>query len=237
MDVNASKIFLNSDYVVIEYIDFIKSPYLLLLGQIRNQLRFKNKNFRLQDVIDGDQIMYLNDASLYEWYINRKHQNFYLDLNKYPDKISSQEWDQLLEDQMNSFHQFYTDADFLALADTVKIISARGYVKDIIFYHPHKNNFAQQDIERAFGKKFTFMNNFDEVLDLAKENSTYFLSDINKINIMQQKNLLKYSSVTLPIEYRYNKKDMTNFKLDFKSLYKTDVFKLTLMRACTYEEE
>ena len=237
MGVNASKIFLNSDYVVIEYIDFIKSPYLLLLGQIRNQLRFKNKDFRLQEVINGDKIMYLNDTSLYEWYINRKNRNFYLDLNKYPDKISEQEWDQLLEDQMNSFHQFYTESDFLILANTVNIISTKGYVKDIIFYHPHKNNYAQQDMERAFDRKFTFMNDFNEVLELAGENSTYFLSDIDKINIMRQKNLLKYSSITLPIEYRYNKKDMTNFKLDFKSLYKTDVFKLTLMRACSYEED
>ena len=44
---------------------------------------------------------------------------------------------------------------------------------------------------------------------------------------------LKFSSITLPVEYRYNKKNMDDFDIEFKELFEKQPFKLTYMRACS----
>ena len=68
-------IFKNADYIVIEYIDMVKSPYLLLLNAMR-------RNDKIREILKLEQVDNLDDISLYEWYINRKHQNFLIDLMK-----------------------------------------------------------------------------------------------------------------------------------------------------------
>lgn len=56
-------VFLNSDYVVIQYIDMIKSPYLVLLDIIRT-------NPNLREVLKIEEIETFDTAALYEWYVN-----------------------------------------------------------------------------------------------------------------------------------------------------------------------
>lgn len=224
-------IFLNADYIVIEYMDLIKSPYLVFLHCIR-------RNEKLREILKIEQIEFLDDISLYEWYINRKHQNFLVDLNRYPDQISEKDLYDLLELQLNNSPMMYEQATMLLLGERLPIMQAKKMaVKDIIIYHPHENNFAKDDLTRETNHEFTFMNNFEEVLDKAKSNSTYFLSDIEKVITMKDKEYLKCSSVTLPVEYRYNKKNMNDFKYDLYSLYKDIPYKLSFFRACTFGEE
>lgn len=225
----ADTIFYNADYIVIEYIDILKSPYLILLDQIR-------KNDRINEILNIDSIRYLDDASLYEWYINRKHQNFFIDLNRYPDKITNEQLDELLEEQMMLTPRFYQDANPLILCDFLKVLKKRKLVKDVIIYHPHKNFFAKNDLESMMQTQYTFMSDFNKVMDIAKENSTYFLSDVSHLDEMKEKGILKFSSVTIPIEYRYNKKNMKEYKYDFDELFKENPFKLSFFRACTFEE-
>lgn len=225
----ADTIFYNADYIVIEYIDILKSPYLILLDQIR-------KNDRINEILNIDSIRYLDDASLYEWYINRKHQNFFIDLNRYPDKITNEQLDELLEEQMMLTPRFYQDANPLILCDFLKVLKRRKLVKDVIIYHPHKNFFAKNDLESMMQTQYTFMSDFNKVMDIAKENSTYFLSDVSHLDEMKEKGILKFSSVTIPIEYRYNKKNMKEYKYDFDELFKENPFKLSFFRACTFEE-
>lgn len=221
-------IFLNSDYIVIEYIDFIKSPYLILLKEMKN-------NPKLNEILKIEQIMFLDDEGLYEWYINRKHQNFLIDLNRFPDEISDDMLDNLLEDQMNITHLFYELSPMLLLETFLRTINTKKIVNEVIIYHPHKNFYAKNDLENIMGTNYTFMTNFDMVLDKAGSNSTYFLSDIKKIQRMKEKDLLKFSSITLPLEYRYNKRNMTEFDFDFDALFKESPFKLSYTRACTIE--
>lgn len=225
----ADTIFYNADYIVIEYIDILKSPYLILLDQIR-------KNDRINEILNIDSIRYLDDASLYEWYINRKHQNFFIDLNRYPDKITNEQLDELLEEQMMLTPRFYQDANPLILCDFLKVLKRRKLVKDVIIYHPHKNFFAKNDLESMMKTQYTFMSDFNQVMDKAKENSTYFLSDVSHLDEMKEKGILKFSSVTIPIEYRYNKKNMKEYKYNFDELFKENPFKLSFFRACTFEE-
>lgn len=225
----ADTIFYNADYIVIEYIDILKSPYLILLDQIR-------KNDKINEILNIDSIRYLDDASLYEWYIHRKHQNFFIDLNRYPDIITEQQLDELLEEQMMITPRFYQDATPLILCDFLKVLKKRKLVKEIIIYHPHKNFFAKNDLENMMKTQYTFMSDFNQVMEKAKENSTYFLSDVSHLDEMKEKGILKFSSVTIPVEYRYNKKNMKDFKYDFDELFKENPFKLSFFRACTFEE-
>lgn len=227
--INNDTIFYNADYVVIEYIDMIKSPYILLLNSLKH-------NDRIREIIKVEQVEFLDELALYEWYINRKHQNFFIDLNRYPDQLTDEMMDELLDSQLSLTSKFYDYANLLSIGAFLSLEWNSKLVKDIIIYHPHSNKYAEENLERLFNRHFTFKNNFNEILNITKANSTYFLSDINKINIMKDKNLLKFSSITLPVEYRYNKKNMNDFKLDFDELYKENPFKLSYMRTCTIEK-
>ena len=56
------------------------------------------------------------------------------------------------------------------------------------------------------------------------------------VDRMEKNGVLEFSSVILPIEYRYNKKNMHDFKIDFSEKLKNTVFKVSFMRTCTVED-
>lgn len=227
---NTNTIFYNSDYIVIEYIDLIKSPYLVLLSIIKN-------NDKLREILKIEQIEFLDDASLCEWYINRKHQNFFIDLNRYPDIITDKQMDEILNEQMTITTKFYENTNFLNLVDMLRIVPSMKIVNGIIIYNPHESSYASEELKNEVGTNFTFMNDWNEVMEKAGSNSTYFISDIDKIILMKEKGILKCSSVTLPIEYRYNRKNMKEMKYDLKEIYKECPFKISFFNSCTKPEE
>lgn len=226
---NPNTIFYNADYVVVEYIDLIKSPYLILLNMIR-------KNPRMREILKIEEIEFLNDAALYEWYLNRRHQNFFFDLNRYPDKIPNEALQEILDDQLSLSINFYTHSRALPMLASLKAMKVKKVAKDIIIYHPHKNFHARNDLENILHENFIWVTRFEDAMKKAGSNSTYFLSDIRHIDEMKKAGVLKMSSVTLPQEYRYNKKNMTEFDIDYEGLMETDPFKLSYMYACRYEK-
>lgn len=202
---------------------------MVLLSVIR-------KNPKIREILNIEAIEYLDADSLYEWYINRRHQNFFIDLNKYPDRIKDSDLDTLLNDQMSLSERFYTDTDFLPLAGSLKLMKSQKIAKDVIIYHPHDNTFAKKDLEDKLHESFIWCTSFADAMKKAGYNSTYFLSDIRHIEEMRQAGVLTMSSVTIPSEYRYNKKSMTEFNLDYKKLMEDTPFKLSYIEACKYEE-
>lgn len=223
-------VFLNSDYVVIQYIDMIKSPYLVLLDIIRT-------NPNLREVLKIEEIETFDTAALYEWYVNRKHQNFFIDLNRDREKYPDEFMDGLLADQMCLAKEFYTNTNMLCTEFMLKFLKSKNdMVKDVIIYFPFNTPYAKEDLRENIGHSFTFMSDFDEICKKCGSNCTYFLSDIDLINRMEKNKVLEFSSVILPIEYRYNKKNMNDFKIDFDKKLKDVVFKLSFMRACTVED-
>lgn len=225
---STESIFLNADCVVVEYIDLIKSPYYILLNVIR-------QNPRMKEILKIEKIEYLDDAALYEWYINRKHQNFFYDLNKFPNRISKKQLADILDDQMRATNRFYTDCKALPMMGSLKAMKSHQVAKEIIIYHPHNNFHAKNDLEDTLQETFTWCTRFEDAMKKAGANSTYFLSDISHIEEMKKAGVLKFSSVTLPVEYRYNKKNMKDFNLDYEKLMETDPFKLSYMYACRYD--
>lgn len=226
--INIDTIFYNADYIVVEYIDLLKSPYMILLDMIR-------RNPRMKEILKIEEIEFLDGAALYEWYINRRHQNFFFDLNKYPDQISNEKLEEILDDQLLQTNRFYTDCKPLPLVGSLKVMKAKKIAKDIIIYHPHNNFHAKNDLEKMLGENFIWMTKFEDVIKKAGSNSTYFLSDIHHIEEMRKAGVLKMSSVTIPFEYRYNKKNMKDFDIDYDELMKENTFKLSYMYACRYE--
>ena len=97
--------------------------------------------------------------------------------------------DALLDDQISLTPKFYEYANILSIGAFLSFEWSSKLVKDIIIYHPHNNKYAEENLNSIFNRKFTFKNDFNEILDIAKANSTYFLSDINKINTMEFKQL------------------------------------------------
>lgn len=222
----ADTIFYNADYVVIEYLDLIKSPYLILLHQLL-------KNPKIGEILKIEEVQFNTDAALYEWYIQRKHQNFLIDLNRYPDQITEETLYNLLDSQINLAKEFYTHANLLPIGNSIAVIKNLKMSKDVIIYYPHDYTFAKEDLENLTHTEFTFMSDWDLVMKKCGANSTYFLSDIRKIDRMKKAGVLKFSSITLPVEYRYNKKNMEDFAIDFNELWKTDPFKLSYTQACS----
>lgn len=219
-------VFYNADYVVVEYMDLIKSPYLVLLNVMR-------KNPALANILNIDEIRYLTDKGLYEWYINRKHQNFLRDLVNV-DGVTDADLDSLLNDQIGLSSRFYSDAPILPIGAAVKQMKKRD-IQDIIIYHPHTNDFAQKNLESFLRESFVWMHDWNEVMKTAGNNSTYFLSDITKIMKMKDAGVLEFSSIVIPQEYRYNKKDMNEFLYDYKTLMDEVPFKLAYTLACNYQ--
>ena len=221
-------LFYNSEYIVVEYIDMIKAPYLLLADRMRKY------NAGLKQIIDLDQISTLSIEGLYEWYMMRKHRNFLIDLCKYPDKIGTKYLDKLLSDHLNSDYRFYQYSNLLPIGNMLIRAKAHDLVKGmIVFSEDDPKGYIEKDLKDSYDIEITYMTNFDDVMKLAKNDSTYFLSDIKKIDRMKEADVLKYSSVTLPVEYRYNKKDSNHYDIDFDKLWETDPFKLSYVRTIT----
>lgn len=218
-------IFYNADYIVIEYMDLIKSPFLILSHYIRN-------NPKLKEILKIEEIENLSSYGLYEWYINRKNQNFLIDLNRYPDKISKEELDAILDAQISSHNFFYDSIDFLDLVKLLEYAKSISISNDILIYHPYNNNFAEIDLKAKVGD-FKVYKDFNEILDIAGYNSTYFLSNVELLKKMEEKKVIERSSITIPIEYRYNKKDMNNFKDILEEMYKKYTYKLSMVYACS----
>jgi hypothetical protein len=226
---NVGTIFYNADYVVIEYMDLIKSPYLVLLGVLK-------ENPRIREILKIEDIQYYDDAALCEWYIQRKHKNFLMDLYRFPENLDKDatRLDELLNDQICLTPKFYEYATPLRMVDSLISIHTQNIAKGIIIYHPHDNDFAKKDLKQLTGIDFTFMSDFKEVMKKAGHNSTYFLSDIDHLMEMKEYGVLKFSSVTLPIEYRYNKKNMEDMKYDLVELAHECPFKFSYYLACSY---
>ena len=235
---NAQKdksIFYNADYVVVEYMDIIKSPSFVLLKKIRDQL--SKEDFKLKDIIKVNQIEDLSDNALAEWYINRKYQNIFKCLMSEDITLTEDQYEEFLKSQLSLSNRFFIDATPLPFLETLMNIKKLRMINDVIIYAPYCLDYIEEDLNRITNSTFTYMDNFDEVIDLAKNNSTYFLSDITKILQMKEKDCLKYSSVTIPMDYRYNKKNQKDFLIDYDELIKTDIFKLSFFYALLVDTE
>lgn len=221
MNVNYS-MFYNCDCLFIEYYDILKCPWFSLLCNIKDMKdTFKNLNL--------DSISFLNTDSLYEWYVNRKNRNFFLDLLPKDLIITNEikiQLDALLDKLMQSEEIFSIDTS-LNFMNILEIIKNSGLIRKIVVYSEIENKSIVDEITKM-GNVNVIFGKFEDVIMNIPNNSTFVLSDISKIAVLDKYDKLRLSSILLPINYRYNKKNLEELSIDIESMKKDTVFKFNL---------
>jgi hypothetical protein len=220
--VTKDTIFYNSQCLFVEYHDVIKMPMFVLLVALKD-------NDNIENIFDTTEIKMLDTPSLFEWYINRRHINFFKDLPiRIPvEKIPEGFHDDLLRNYLHATDEFFTINSELSFADVIRLaVAQEKLIKRVVIYDKDDNPFIRSDITRLYGKKAEFVcGDFRSVIAKIPNDSTFVFSDINKINILAETGKLKCASVLIPNGYRYNMIDKDNYKVDFGKLSKEYVFK------------
>lgn len=217
-------IFYNSEILFIEYMDILKSPYIKLMQIIQN-------NDKMEDIFDFSQITGLGELELYEWSIHRKNRNPLKELLKNPD-ISDLELDNLFHMLMHTDDRLFELSVPLYIYSVIPMLYYQKMVKRIMVYYEHESQFIRNDISKivdGYSPEFV-SGDFEDIVRDMPIDVTYILSDIDKITALININRLDFSTVIIPQEYRYNKKNMVDYKLDFTKLDKTHVYKYGFMK-------
>lgn len=226
-------IFLNSDYMFVEYMDIIKCPALLLVGLCRG-------NEKLNTMLDLDHIKYLQPSGLYEWYLNREYRNVFYNLRRKNVSIPDKVLDELLESQLAISNVFYEYSVELKMATTIKHVLRDKLVNKVYIYNEFYNEHIADDIQKMFGEygvvEFVY-GDLKDALSNVSFNSTFVFSDVEKIYALIDAEKINMSSVIFPYEYRYNKKNYSDVKIDLPELHKKYIFKDAFYAACTNIDE
>lgn len=224
----SKNMFLNSECIFVEYYDIIKAPWYILLSVLP-------QNQKIREILDLSEVDYLDSNGLFEWYCNRKNRNFLQDLSI--DKNIPDEMDKLLSVLMNN-EIFYTTNTQLNAIKVINTALNHKMAKNIIIYTEEKSVHAENDIRTLFSKKNVEYRygDFRSVLKDVPTDTTYFLSDFNKVVTMAEENHLNYSSLVLPYDFSYNFiMDENGNKvplIDFTYLGKDHLFKMAYFNAC-----
>ena len=221
--------FMNSQCLFVEYYDIIKSPWFILLTVI-------HQNERIRPIIDTSRIEGLDTNELFEWYCKRENRNFLLDLATAPtNKI---EYNLILDVLMEN-EIFYTVDTKLNAVDAILTALRQKMVKKVVIYTEKENKFVREDIQRIFGAygnvKYWY-GDFKKNISKLPDDSSYMLSDFNKIVSMADAEHLNYASLILPYDYDYNfivNEDGSKAPIvDMNYLGKDFLFKVAYFNAC-----
>lgn len=218
-------IFLNTKAVVVEYHDIIKAPWYTLLQVCR-----RTKQFQVFERMKP--LLGLTDDGLYEWYINRMHRNFFIDI--FPYGTSEEKCDLFLKEIMNDPIMYYAPSN-LRFAETLGLLIASKLVptNKIFIYSEYSTPDMEKDLRNYYEDKFKLITgDFKQFVSTLPIDTTYVLSDIKKIYDLRDTNHLEFSSIILPIDFRYNKKNASEFLIDFDTEFKNITYKLNTFINC-----
>lgn len=215
-------LFYNSEVLFVEYLDILKAPQYYLLDIISN-------SDKLSDILDVSQIQGLKDIGKVEWYLNRKHFNIFEELQR--EEIPKDVLDKMLYTYLSFDNRLIQYANKLKFFNAIDAVIKQKLVKKIVIYLPYEDKSIEKDFEE-FKFNFTFMyGDFKECVKELNSDATYVISDIDKVNQLNEIGKLQLSSVMIPREYRYNKINMKDFKIDFTELNKEVIFKYAIFNA------
>ena len=216
-------LFYNSQCLFIEYHDVLKSPWLMLLGVIKD-------NEDLNRVFDMSEIKDLDGGSLVEWYLTRKNRNFFMDfpLHVNPDDRPDNDfYDNLLFKLLSSNNSFYECDTKLNFYDVLKnVYDRKMLIKKIKIYSEFYDANIEKELESEFNNSVEYCyGNFSDVAKTIPDDTTFVFSDINKINILATENKLNYQSILIVNKLRYNYDNEGNPKADLNLLSEKFTFK------------
>ena len=215
------EVFTNSNVLFVEYNDIIKSPWILSLT-ILNCFSDVVECFDITEIED----MKSDLSKLYNWYINRKEINPLRCLPRKNDLFKDTELDDLMNTLvLDNIASAPCDLNFSTVLKNV--IAQKTLVDKIIVYLEYDNDSIKKDLFSHFKGIHVLTGDIRSIL---KENTkqgeaTYVFSDITKVNILEELDLLDYSSILIPAEYQYNKNDDGTYKIDLDKLQENHVIK------------
>lgn len=222
-----SNIFFNMESIYVEYNDIIKAPAITLLNVIRNK-------GKIREIMDFTPIDGLSDQGLTEWYVTRKHINPFEDLIRPEVEYDKENIDGLLYDQLKLSRNFIDYSLDLKFTQALALTISRHMVKKVFIYSPVKLPGLEEDAMSALNTEPIFLyGDFKDTLNKVPNDSTYVLSDVTKVNILDENDKLKMNGLLIPYSYRYNylSNDKFKFKVDFEALLDKVTFKYGLFGA------
>lgn len=189
-------IFTNSETMIIEYLDIIKSPAILMILVNKDMDGFNM-------IFDGSIFEDMDYAQIYIWYMNREYKN---PLKCIPNKLNltDVELDELYYSMLRDIDYCSSSPELNGLSIIKKIIDDK-LCKKYVIYVPYMIEHIISDIGKIFaGVDYDVV---VEDLDLIKEystDSTYILSDMGKIDKLYDMGRLSLSAILLPSNYKYN---------------------------------
>ena len=224
--------FLNSDFMFIEYDDVIKCPFFVLLKLLQN-------NKSLNEIMDTSEIDALSLEELYEWYLSRQFKNIFLNLplrdgifETYfnDDEDLYIDWtENLLYHELDTLTECVESNCILNFNIILKTIIGSSVVSKIFVYSDKFSESIKDDLIKTYGDKVKYV--YGDLTTVLQENkitanSTFVFSDVTKIKILKQLNLLNLASVVIADRYEYNYKNKNDLRVDLEELSKDNVFKL-----------
>lgn len=226
-------IFKNSQCLVVEYSDVLKTPFFLLLNAIQ-------KSSVMGKIFDLSEIQNMNIAELYLWYIRRKNFNPYKDfrviaeVENYDDNFANF----MLETNLKSSDIFYSNDTELVFSGILKDLlreNDSNFLHKVIIYEEYGNDYVKHDIEKNYHSDRIDVEyrtgNFKSILSQIPRDSSYVISDIYRIRDLDEMDKLSYSSILIPYDFYYNIDFETKqYKLDIDALSKEKTFKLSFFK-------
>lgn len=202
-----STMFVNSECIVVEYVDIINMPYFVWLYM----LCLKSNDSYEESFPKLKELSELSPESVLEFYINRENQNIIMDIIPNDVEYDIDEMNHYLMNQVNKYENcFMTDIE-LSFVRAIKDIVRNKFAKKVVFFYPEKCDYVIDDIHSKFGNSNIIdirFGDFEEIIKDCSLDATYVLSDANKVVMLDDMNRLQQCTVMLPYEYGYNYVDL-----------------------------
>ena len=220
-------LFYNSQCLFVEYHDVIAMPWLTLLAFTKNSDIF-NHILKMYEIADYD------ITGLLEWYVYRKHRNVFKSIGVLDniENFQDESYDALLTKAMKISDDIYRIPTNLKFLSTLRLLlSDITMIKQVIIYSENDEPMIENTLKQYFskvGNKVKYLHgNFEDMVKLVPRDSTYVISDIEKINTLIKFDKLNLSCILIPsgLRYNYMEEDATKLKIDMNDLYEKYIFK------------
>lgn len=234
--------FLNSDGLLVEYFDVIKSPLFIFLLMIKEDNAITNTVF--DEVFDMSAIKEYSTEELYAWYITRKHQNVF-----YSIPVKDEAFENKFQNDPKKFFDWADSYTMGIIEEVPEIVSGfplnflsvilnlkmdPKILKRLLIYVPWESETIYEDACLLFGDTAEFVyGDFYDVLTNEEigitNNFTFVFSDAKKIFDLHRARKLDRSSILIADRYGYNysEENPEELRYNIDALYTNDcLFKL-----------
>lgn len=245
--ITTDSVFTNSTCLFVEYYDVIKAPFFAFIQAIKQSRALKKyfdfRKYLFPNLLDPAE----EKRESFMVYCNRKFQNPLLDLPmSVPDVLEEvglprdskpsddvvrkiQNWmDFLLIEEIKKNELYFTEEWNLNFSYALdRIYYMKKLIKSIVVYDEYNIPFVQKEIQEKYHGKVEYRTgDFREVVKSLPIDTTYFLSDIRRVDDIKAENHLRLSSIVLAEYFRYNyKDDLSSYRSDILEWMDNETFK------------